>query len=252
MPISCQSSSMVEYQLPKLATGVRFPSLAFWLLAAISIVCSFNLIGCATAPTPPPAAEIPKVTGGIYHQVRQGDTLWRISQAYGVDLAALARANNLSGTEKITAGQRIFVPGAALSQTIDISKLKLYENDLFIWPVKGDVISFFNQDVNGVRNKGINIKTNNEVQVVAARGGKVLFASDYFKGLGKVIIIDHLDGFLTVYAQNSQILVKAGDNVGQSQVIARAGLNNGRPAGSCLHFEIRKNHKPQNPIFYLP
>jgi len=65
------------------------------------------------------------------------------------------------------------------------------------------------------------------------------------------VIIDHLDGFSTLYAQNSSVLVKTGESVNQGQAIAKAG-SSGRADRTCLHFEIRKGDKPQNPFYYLP
>ena len=71
------------------------------------------------------------------------------------------------------------------------------------------------------------------------------------KGYGKIIIIDHGDGYQSVYAYNSLNLVKNGDYVKQNQVIAKAGKG-GRAVTPSLHFEIRKKDKPRNPFHYLP
>jgi len=65
------------------------------------------------------------------------------------------------------------------------------------------------------------------------------------------VIIDHLDGFSTLYAQNSVVLVKTGEYVKQGQAIAKTG-SSGRAQRPCLHFQIRKGEKPQNPFYYLP
>jgi len=71
------------------------------------------------------------------------------------------------------------------------------------------------------------------------------------KGFGKTIIIDHGDGFSTVYAYNSQLVVKLGDRVTRKMVIAKIG-DTGRAQSPRLHFEIRKNKIPKNPFYYLP
>ena len=88
-------------------------------------------------------------------------------------------------------------------------------------------------------------------QVAASRGGKISFVDENMKGFGKTIIIDHDDGYSTVYAYNSQILVRVDQEVEKGTVIAKAGQS-GRAASPRLHFEIRKKHEPQNPFYFLP
>lgn len=245
----CGCSSVVEHELPKLAARVQFPSPAKRILPFAFLV--FTLIGCATVPYQgPPTVEIPKITAGIYHEVHRGDTLWRIAKTYGIDLSDIVRANRLSDATKISPGQQIFIPGAKTALTVTSEKLRLYEKDYFIWPVEGEIISFFGQKSYGVRNKGIDIKAHNEDKIFASKGGKVVFCSDHFKGHGNIVIIDHLDGFFTVYSKNSQNLVKVGDSVEQNQIIALAGSKDRQ--GAYLHFEIRRYGRPQNPLYYLP
>jgi murein DD-endopeptidase MepM/ murein hydrolase activator NlpD len=99
-------------------------------------------------------------------------------------------------------------------------------------------------------NKGINIQTYGSPNVVASRSGKVVFYDDNFKDFGKTIIIDHGDGFSTVYARNSQVFIKIGDYVQRGTLIAKAGSTD-RDKNTYLHFQIRKGYIPQNPYFYL-
>lgn len=219
--------------------------LGFWFLIS-------NFLGCATAPYQPPAmVGIPRPIGGIYHEVHPGDTVWRISKTYGVDINEIIKFNNLSVATKISPGQRLFIPGAKTALPITSEKIKLHETDLFIWPSEGKIISYFGQENYGTRNKGIDIETAEGSKIAASKSGKVVFCSDRLKGLGKTIIIDHVDGFSTLYARNSKNLVKVGDSVRQNQVIAMAG-STGRGIASYLHFEIRRRQKPQNPLYYLP
>ena len=70
-------------------------------------------------------------------------------------------------------------------------------------------------------------------------------------GFGKTIILEHADGFASVYAYVREILVRQGDPIAQRQVIARVG-ETGRTEVPALHFEIRRNQKAQNPLHYLP
>ena len=103
----------------------------------------------------------------------------------------------------------------------------------------------------GSVNKGVDIQAAEGTHVRAARGGKVTFIHENLPGFGKTVIIDHEDGFASVYAYVSQILVSAGQRVSQKDVIARVG-STGRTRVAALHFEIRRHQKPQNPLDYLP
>jgi LysM repeat protein len=203
------------------------------------------LAGCAPGPyvKPTPPYGIP----GIYHKVENGQTLWRISKLYNADLEEISRFNHLTDTTKIEAGQLIFIPNRHKELASDIK----YSSEDFIWPTKGRVIAVFGQTFDNMINKGLNIQPYNDSDVVAARSGKVVFSTDNFEGFGKTFIIDHGDGFSSVYARNTQVFVKAGDNVQKGQVLARAG-SAARIGPSYLHFEIRKGHIPQNPYHYLP
>jgi len=120
----------------------------------------------------------------------------------------------------------------------------------FVWPVRGFVISGFGDKVNGVINKGIDIRVEEGTAVRAAKSGKVVYCDPYMKGFGKTIILDHGAGYQTVYAYNSDIFVKLGDQVQQHSVIANVG-STGRAKEPSLHFEIRRNGEPQNPKVYL-
>lgn len=202
------------------------------------------LTGCATAPLvipPKPPQGLP----GIYHQVEKGQTLWRISKIYAVELQELVRVNRISDVTNIETGQLIFIPRHQAIQTLSSKNL----GEEFIWPLRGEVISAFGQTFHNTVNKGINIKPDTTDDVVAARTGKVVFSTDSLKGFGKTLIIDHGDGFSSIYARNAQILVKAGDYVQKGSLIAKSGLSKNKD--TYLHFQIRKGHIPQNPYFYL-
>ena len=121
----------------------------------------------------------------------------------------------------------------------------------FIWPVTGTVISSFGSKIDYIKNKGIDIQAPRGSDVRAARAGRVVFRDDKLKGFGKTLILDHGDSMQTVYAYNSQILVSVGDAVKQNEVIAKVG-DTGRAKAASLHFEVRKNGRPDNPINYLP
>jgi septal ring factor EnvC (AmiA/AmiB activator) len=121
--------------------------------------------------------------------------------------------------------------------------------ELFAWPVRGSIITPFG--LNGAsRSKGIDIRTREGSSVKAARSGRVVYCDPNMKGFGKTVIIDHGGGMQTVYAYNSEILVRVGDDVARGAVIAKAG-STGRAKEPSLHFEVRRNGEPQNPAYYL-
>jgi murein DD-endopeptidase MepM/ murein hydrolase activator NlpD len=182
--------------------------------------------------------------------VARGETLWRISKIYNVDLDELAKVNHISDASSIETGQLIFLPYRQKQQAMPLADKNSSFED-FIWPIKGRVISSFGQTFHNMVNKGINIQPSANLDVLASRNGKVIFYASDFGGFGKTIIIDHGDGFSTVYARNSEVFVKINDNIKKGDVIAKAGTA-GRDKNLYLHFEIRKGHIPRNPYFYLP
>lgn len=122
---------------------------------------------------------------------------------------------------------------------------------LFVWPVNGYVANQYGAKVDRVINKGIDIKSASGTPVRAAKSGRVVYRDPYLKGYGKTVIIDHGNGYQTVYSYNSDILVKVGDVVDQNFVIARVGTT-GRAGEPMLHFEIRRDGQPLDPESYLP
>jgi len=193
-----------------------------------------------------------KPTDGIYHKVEKGQTLWRIAKTYNCDLQDVVSINRIPNPAKIRIGQLIFIPEAKQAKEVRMNRpMKPSKKGGFIWPINGKVISFYGAKSSSVKNKGIDIEAFEGADVVAAKSGKVSFSQDRLKGYGRTIIVDHGDGYSTVYAYNARNIVEAGEYVEQNEVIAKAG-SSGRAKKAKLHFEIRKNHKPQNPFYYLP
>ncbi len=203
-------------------------------------------MGCAV--TKPVSPYRPQGIPGVYHRVARGQTLWGISKIYNLDIDELVRINRISDATRIEVGQLIFIPER---KKIEPQPPRLSGED-FIWPIKGKVIVPFGQTYNNMLNKGINIQAQQNSDVVASRSGKVVFYDPEFLNFGKTIIIDHGNGFTTIYAGNSQVFVKPGDTVQKGAPIARVGSSQGRDKNSYLHFEIRKGYISQNPYFYLP
>jgi len=116
----------------------------------------------------------------------------------------------------------------------------------FQWPIKGKILKPFAQ----ADNKGIDIAGEMGQDVSAAEAGKVVYSGQGLIGYGNLLIIKHNDLYLSAYANNSQLLVAEGYTVKKGEVVAKVGQ-----AGSnktSLHFEIRKNGKPVNPVGFLP
>lgn len=213
----------------------------------------FIVAGCAPLPVikePKEVLPAPK-RGGVYHKVAKGETLWRISRNYGVDIEAIVESNGLSDARLIKAGQQIFIPTGAVRSAPKVEPSPVYSKEDFIWPVKGKVISYFGEKKDSTPNKGIDIQARDGMTVAASRSGRVIFSEDKVRGFGKTVIIDHGDGIQTVYSHNSEILARVGEDVRQAQPISKVG-STGRGNSPYLHFEIRKRHKPQNPFHYLP
>lgn len=184
------------------------------------------------------------------HTVRTGETLWAISRLYGVDVDELAKANFVSDSGSIEVGEVLVIPGASPRGIVKKVNYTARRSATFIWPVKGNVAASFGSRVDKYTNKGIDIRASEGMSVTASRGGKVVYCDSHLKGFGQTVIIDHMDGFQTVYSYNALIAVKVGDMVEQRDMIAKVG-SSGRAREPMLHFEIRKNGEPQNPEFYL-
>ena len=123
-----------------------------------------------------------------------------------------------------------------------------------IWPLKGEIIRDFGEHKSkeykvSTINNGIDISVEEGTNVVAIEGGVVAFA-EWYNGAGKLIIVDHQNGFYSLYSHNSNLLVSKGDKVSKNQVIAMSGKT-GSTEQPCLHFELRKRGTPVNPLDYL-
>lgn len=119
-------------------------------------------------------------------------------------------------------------------------------NDSFRWPAKGRVISGFGARGTGGANDGINIAVPEGTPVRAAEGGTVVHADDALKGYGKMVLIRHPNGYVSVYAHNGELNVKRGEAVKRGQVIAHSGAT-GNVTSPQLHFELRKGAQPVDP-----
>jgi len=199
--------------------------------------------------------------GGVYHTVRKGETLWRISRTYDVKMETIRRANHIRDPRDINTGRRLFIPGADRVLRVPPSSVKTSSSstkrkrgevkyrDGFIWPVKGRLLRAFGTK-NGIRNDGIDIRARENASVRAAKEGRVVYVADTFRKYGKIIIIKHSHDIYTVYANNKTNGVKKGEEVERGQTIAKTGAK--ESGDMFIHFEVREGKTPVNPLFFLP
>lgn len=118
------------------------------------------------------------------------------------------------------------------------------------WPVRGRVVSAFGALSGDRKNDGIDIAVPEGTPIKAAENGVVIYAGDGLKDFGKTVLVRHEGGLVTVYGHASEIEVERGDNVRRGQEIARSGLS-GNADSPKLHFEVRKNSSPVDPVKFL-
>jgi lipoprotein NlpD len=261
----------------------------------------------AVVATPLPA---PSSLAGPTYTVRQGDTLFSIAKAHGLDYRELAAWNNIDRAS-IKTGQQLRltapdgvstapvkpVPGAVETRPLDgsvpgadpnmktqpLAQRVPYSDEAYArlakiqpkpevkaeskpetkpetksdtargesevdwtWPTAGRVIGNFNDG----SNKGVVITGRMGQPVLASAAGRVIFSGTGIRGLGKLVVIRHNSNYLSVYAHNNTLLVKEGQNVGKGQKIAEMGNSDADQVK--LHFEIRRQGKPVDPLKLLP
>ena len=196
---------------------------------------------------------------GVFYKVGKNDTLEAIAKKYGTQAELVARINGLEGTD-IQAGCELFLPGAKPTTSVyavlgDSSyKGSQKFSKLFEWPLRGGITSGYGwrRDPFNKRRSfhtGIDIKGPVGRVIRAAKSGKVVYAG-WMGGFGRVIVIDHGRGYNTLYGHCRSLDVKKGQRVTTGQPIGKVG-SSGRATGSHLHFEVRLNNKPINPLQVL-
>lgn len=121
----------------------------------------------------------------------------------------------------------------------------------FRWPVRGRIISDFGVKPGGSKNDGINLAVPSGTDIKAAEDGTIVYAGNELKGFGNLVLIRHDNGWVSAYAHNKELKVRRGDVVRRGQTIAMAGAT-GSVTQPQLHFELRKDNKPVDPMSHLP
>lgn len=214
----------------------------------------------------------------VIHIVRRGETAYRIARNFAVSVDELAAANGLSDPRRIFEGQRLTIPrpfdrdpdretltpvtliqpSPVLTSTTQprIPALPSAAEPVhsaaasWIWPVEGPLGSRFGAERRRHSHAGVDILAAAGTDVRAARPGRVLFAGS--RGhYGRLVIIDHEDGYTSYYSHNSKNRVSEGDRVEQGEIVAECGQS-GNATAPHVHFEIRLSGEPLDPLPFLP
>ena len=212
------------------------------------------------------------------HVIAKGDTLYSIAWRYNYDYRQLANWNDIEPPYVIYLGNSICFK---LNKEKSVKKIKsqneegehlgkeqikqnqvvqvdpnLGENKSaeklssgkikWFWPTRGKIV----KSDSPTSKKGVDISGSSGQPVKAAAEGKIVYSGSGLVGYGKLIIIKHNDKFLSAYAYNSDLLVNEGDIVKAGQKISEMGQD--QSGRNILHFEIRLNGNPINPLKYLP
>jgi lipoprotein NlpD len=240
------------------AGKLRFQFIAWILLAAFAAVA---LIACGS--------------GGLrwnsqLYRVGSGETLYAIAWRYNLDYRELARWNNISAPYTIQPGQELTLTDPALlpdsrrptessktapasvtrqtaTRTVAKAQPALPPPKKWIWPTRGKIVQTFRGQQSTAQ--GIDIAGVSGQDVYASADGKVVYSGSGLVGFGQLIIIKHNDTYISAYGYNRSLLVQQGAEVKAGQKIAEMGKLQGNP---CLHFEIRRQGKPVDPLKYLP
>lgn len=187
----------------------------------------------AALPAIPVPPSSPAVASGAVKSEPQGVRVPYSDQAYS-QLVSLKPSEGLTPKPEARPEQK--PEGAKGPDDLD-----------WIWPATGKVIGNFSETSNL---KGIAIAGKRGQPVVASAAGRVIFSGTGIRGFGKLIVIKHNDAYLSVYAHNSELLVKEGQTVAKGQKIAEMGDSDADQVK--LHFEIRRFGKPVDPLKFLP
>ena len=201
------------------------------------------------------------------HVVRPGETLYTIAWSYGLDYRDLARWNGLGNPDFIRVGQRIALrPGAEVGTTASstretspsratapapVPRRLPAEADLpapaWTWPTRGTVVAEFG-GTDGIPS-GIAIAGERGQTIVAAAPGRVVYVGTGLAGYGQLVIIKHNDTYLSAYGHTDGVLISQAQDVTAGQAIGLMGLGPRRQPR--LHFEIRRNGAPVDPLTML-
>lgn len=235
---------------------------------------------------PPPYVIRPgqrlAIPAGRYHEVLVGQTGIAIARAYGTSWSAIVAENQLPEPSVLRVGQRLRLPTAAIvappsQQTLEqrAAAFHLDIDDIvtgsrpaqsgtrlppvavvsgstrFLWPVEGRLLQRFGPGPSGRRNEGIKIATPVGTPVHASAAGTVRYAGTEVPLLGGLVLVEHSNGWVTAYGHLDRVAVRTGERVAAGAIIATSG-ESGQAREPQLHFELRQNRRPVDPLRELP
>ena len=221
--------------------------------------------GCVGSERP---ARVSEARGG--YVVRPGDTLSSIAARNGLMLSTLARANGIEAPYLIRVGQRLAIPRRSATPVQRMESRPVVQPlptptprptfsyrppvsaafpmgaPRLVWPTDGPVAETFGT---GADPRGIAFATLSGAAVRAAAGGTVIFAGTEPQKYGQLVLIDHGGGWVTAYGHLAKLVVRQGEAVRSG---ARLGFTGGAGNDARLHFELRRDNEPRDPLPLLP
>ncbi|MDH5254438.1 MAG: peptidoglycan DD-metalloendopeptidase family protein [Gammaproteobacteria bacterium] len=229
--------------------------LAVLLLAGCSGAVRWEEPGVRGSPLPS-SREGTAASRPEWHTVLAGETLFSIGSRYGIAVDQLAAWNGLGDGSLIRAGQRLRLTpsgGAPSAASRPAAPAGSEAPPRWQWPVSGPVLARYGESP--LTASGIQLGGRAGDAIRAAAGGQVVYAGSGLKGYGELLIIKHSPSWLSAYGYNQALLVAEGERVEAGQQIARMGEGPGTSAAGrrpALHFEIRRNGTPLDPLSQLP
>jgi murein DD-endopeptidase MepM/ murein hydrolase activator NlpD len=195
-----------------------------------------------------------KIPRTRHHKVAKGDTSFSVSYQYAVPWKDIAVANGIDPETALKPGTTLLIPTIIrppAQATSSAASSAAEPGNRFVWPVAGKVRRGFTPRTQSGYHDGLDIKVAEGTAVRAAAAGKVLFAGKQNPQFGKLVVVDHGDGWHSAYAFLSKITVTKGEAVNQGERIGLSG-HTGQAKGSELHFELRNDAEPVDPAKLLP
>jgi murein DD-endopeptidase MepM/ murein hydrolase activator NlpD len=230
-------------------------------------------------PYPIRAGDRLQIPGGLYHKVGSGETGIAIARAYGVVWADVVMMNALQPPYTLQVGQNLLLPTSATADaapadmtpemraaafTLNIDDIvtggqpagiqtaaSLGFTGSFGWPLRGTILARFGSQGGGRVNDGLNVAAAQGTPVSAAAPGTVVYSGNEIGVFGGLVLVDHGGGWVTAYAHLGRLDVAKGNRVAAGQILGSVG-ETGYVSQPQLHFEIRKDRKPLNPLAHLP
>jgi lipoprotein NlpD len=217
-------------------------------------------IGCASTSDIPSARN---PGSGTTHVLRPGENVYRLSRFYGVSVDAIVRANRIADVTQLRVGERLWIPGAKrtpspeslatpgqLAASMGGSGAARDVDIRLAWPVRGRLSSRFGWR-NGRQHDGIDIPAKPGTPILASAAGRVIHSGKGLGDYGRSIIVKHAGRYSSVYAHNRRNRVKKGEFVERGDLIGEVG-SSGNASGPHVHFELRRDSRPVDPLPYLP